>query len=353
MTTAEPRHRPPFTAAQLAEHLGAELAGDGDVSIERLGAVDTACDKTLTFVRDASYAEKFTSSNAAAALAPKSLQLDAPGGRAVLNVSDPDIALIAALELFATEKPAPLPGAHPSATIDPSAAVSAEASIGPSCVVGPDATIGARAILGPGTVVGAGASIGDGTELRANVCVLDGCTVGPSCIIHPGVVIGSDGFGYRFDPARGHVKIPHLGAVTIGAHVEIGANTCIDRGKFGDTRIGNGVKIDNLVQIGHNCDIGDLCILCGQVGLSGSVTVGAGSVLGGQAGVADNLTIAPQTRLGGQAGVMGDVGPGDFAGAPAVEGRQARANLAAMRNVGDLARRIKALEKALRDSQRG
>lgn len=342
-------HQPSFTIDEIARSLNgagidAAAQGDGSRRITSLRTIDQSTKDSLTFVRSETYLKAFAGSAAAAALVPDELNASAPKGKSIIAVPDADLALAVVLDMFAPPADNAPPGIHHTAVIDPDADVSLDASVGPGCVIGAGAVISEGASLGPHCVIGRDARIGKGTSLRAHVTVLGRCSIGASCILHPGVVIGADGFGYRFDPKQGHVKIPHIGAVTIGDRVEIGANTCIDRGKFGDTTVGTGAKIDNLTQIGHNCEIGDLVVICGQVGLAGSVTVGAGSVLAGQVGVGDNITIAPRTRVGGQSGVTADIGPGDVFGTPATEGREGKRNYAALRNLGELARRVKALE---------
>jgi len=347
-----PGHKPSFTIDEITRRLtdaGVDAAaqGGGSRTIASLRTIDQSGPDSLTFVRTEAYLRAFAGSAAAAALVPAELEAPAPEGKSIIAVPDADLALAVVLEMFAPPAEIAPPGIHHTAIIDPNADVSLDASIGPGCVIGAGAVIGEGAGLGPYCVIGRGARIGKETRLHAHVTVLDRCIIGERCILHPGVVIGADGFGYRFDPKQGHVKIPHIGAVTIGDHVEIGANACIDRGKFGDTTIGPGAKIDNLAQIGHNCKVGDLVIICGQTGLAGSVTVGAGSVLAGQVGVGDNITIAPRTRVGAQSGVTADIGPGDAFGTPATEGREGKLNYASLRNLGELARRVKALEKAM------
>jgi len=173
------------------------------------------------------------------------------------------------------------------------------------------------------------------------------CHIGRDCLLHAGVVIGADGFGFAADDSgRGIAKVPHIGNVTIGDHVEIGANTCIDRAKFGSTSIGDGTKIDNLVQIAHNCRIGKCCLICGQSGLSGSVTLGDGVILAGNVGVADNLTLGAGARVGGRSSVNNDIPPGEtWLGTPAQPIREAGMNMAVYR---DLARHIRELRKLMR-----
>jgi UDP-3-O-[3-hydroxymyristoyl] glucosamine N-acyltransferase len=220
--------------------------------------------------------------------------------------------------------------------VDPSATVSAEALIGPGCVVGAHAAIDAGAVLIGQCWVGSEARVGQKTVLHPGVRLLDRCRVGSHCIIHANVVIGADGFGFHPSPdGRGLMKVPHVGDVVIDDHVEIGANSCIDRAKFGSTSIGAGTKIDNLVQIGHNTRIGRACIICGQAGLSGSVTVGDGVMIGGGVGIADNLTIGSGAKIGARSGVGGNIAAGEsYFGYPAEPASQWRRNYSAYRALG-------------------
>ncbi|NUQ53937.1 MAG: UDP-3-O-(3-hydroxymyristoyl)glucosamine N-acyltransferase, partial [Phycisphaerales bacterium] len=207
-----------------------------------------------------------------------------------------------------------------SAHVDPTATIGAGASVGPGCLVEAGASIGEGSVLVHNVHVGRNARIGRACTLHSNVCVLDGCIVGDGCILHSCVVIGTDGFGYRPDPqGRGVVKIPHIGNVEIGAGVEIGANSCVDRAKFGSTIIGAGTKFDNLVHIAHGVRVGRGCLFAAQVGVAGSATIGDGVQIGGQVGVAEGLSVGRMARVGGQSGIMRDVPDGEtWMGYPAV-----------------------------------
>jgi UDP-3-O-[3-hydroxymyristoyl] glucosamine N-acyltransferase len=334
------------TTGSLASILNARLDGPADLPVARLDTIDRAGPDALTFIRSPAFAARWAASKATAALISDGI--DAPGHdparRALLHVPDADEALIAALELFAPE-PSPSwgsPPRHPSAVIDPSAELAGSAHIGPGCVIGAGARVGDHSILTANVVVGPGAAIGRACTLHPGVAVLERCSIGDRCILHAGVVIGADGFGYR-PSDHGPVKIPHIGSVRIGNAVEIGANSCIDRAKFGETIVGDGTKIDNLVQIGHNCVIGRGCIICGLCGLSGSVTLGDGVVLAGGVGIADNIVIGDGARIGGRSGVMNNIPPGQtWLGNPALPHRQQARIVAALRRIarGGIARGI-------------
>ena len=332
-----------ISTGSLATLIGAELVGAADIALLRIDSVDNASEGVLTFIREARFAPAWKAGRASAALVNKSIPLASlvddgapPTGRALLVVPDADLAMIQALQAFA-EKPAPLtPGIHPSAVIEPGAEIDAGATVGPNCTVMVGATIGAGVHLVANVTVARGAKIGAGSVLHPGVCVLERCEVGQGCILHSGAVIGADGFGYHPRPdGRGLLKVPHIGNVVIGDDVEIGANACIDRGKFGATTVGDGTKIDNLVQIGHNCRIGRCCILCGEVGLSGSVVLGDGVVLGGRVGVADNVKIGAGAKVGAYSGVIHDLPGGEtFLGVPAVPVKESIRIHAYLRSIG-------------------
>lgn len=314
-----------WTTGQLAELLGAELIGPADLRIERLDAIDHADASSVTFVRDAKRVPQWDHSRAAAAIVTRGVEIRAGEGRALLIVDDADRATIAVLETLTPPTHAPRTGVHPSAVIDPSARIDATAAVGPGVTIGPRTTVGARTVLHAGVTLGADVRIGEDCELRAGVVVEDRCALGSRVRLHANAVIGADGFGYRPSAdGRSLVKIPHAGNVEIGDDVEVGANTAIDRGKFGPTVVGAGAKIDNLVQIGHGVQIGRVCLLAGQVGIGGSSVVGDGVMMGGQAGIADNLKVGPGAKLAAKTGVLSDLPAGEAVfGTPALPVRMA------------------------------
>ncbi len=308
---------------ELADLVNAEVAGSREIVITHMDVLDRAGQGAISFVRSKRFARQWPTSKASAALVTRGIQIERPAegsGRALLFVADADLALVQLLERFAAKPAPPAAGVHPSAIVDPSATIGAGASVGPGCLVEAGATIGDATVLVHNVHVGRNARIGRACTLHSNVCVLHECVLGDGCILHSGVVVGTDGFGYRPDPrGRGVIKIPHIGNVEIGPDVEIGANTCIDRAKFGSTLIGAGCKIDNLVQIAHGVRIGRACLLASQVGVAGSATIGDGVQMGGQVGVAEGLTIGKLARVGGQSGVMRDIPDGEtWMGYPAV-----------------------------------
>lgn len=337
-----------MTSGSLAALLGAELVGSPEVPVRGVGAIDHAAPGDVTFIRSGKYAALWDKSKASVAVLVRGVELPTTGeGRAILIVANADEAQLKILSAMAPAAHTPAPGIDPTAKVDPSASVDPTASIGPMCTVGPGATIGARSVLVHGVYIGAGASVGSDTVLGPSVSLLDRCVIGNNCNVAASVVIGAAGFGYTMQPhptGRGKylVHIPHLGNVVIGDHVDIGSGTCIDRAKFGSTTIGSGTKIDNLVQIGHNCRIGLSCIICGQVGLSGSVTLGNGVMLAGKVGVADNITIGSMVRVGANAGVMNDIPANEtWLGAPAMPAKEAARNLALFRRLSAVLKKLK------------
>jgi UDP-3-O-[3-hydroxymyristoyl] glucosamine N-acyltransferase len=334
----------PYTTGTIAQLLGAELVGPADLEISRLETLDRATAGTLTFIRSASFVSQWAASKASAALVTRGIELPPEPARALLIVPDADLALIRILEAFAP-RPSYTPGIHASAVIDATARLGQGVHVGPYCVIGPRTTIGDGCVLIANVSVGADVSIGRGTTFHPAVVIGDRCKVGQGCQFFGGVVIGADGFGYRPAPdGRGLAKIPHIGNVEIGDGVEIGANSCVDRAKFGSTVVGSGTKIDNLCQIGHNCIIGRACLICGLTGLAGSVRLGDGVVLAGHVGIADNLTIGDRATVAAKAGVMNDVPAGEtWWGYPATPARDMARALATLRNLPELARAVRAI----------
>jgi len=352
------RPRTPITSGSLAEEVGGELIGPGDVVVSGVESLDAATTSDVTFVRDDSFTHAWSISKGGCVVVSRGTRLaDAAGThdpRPRIVVANADVAMIRVLGLFAAATAPHAPGVHANAVIDSSAVIDASAHVGPCCVVG------ARTHIGPGVVLVANVSIGADVHLGANcllhpgVVVGDRCIVGSACVLHANVSIGADGFGYVQNPRPtgprdALLSIPHIGHVKIGDAVEIGANSCVDRGKFGATSIGDGTKIDNLVQVGHNCRIGRCCILCGHVGLSGSVTIGDGAVLGGKVGVSDGVTIGAGAKIGASSGVINDVPPGEtWLGAPAMPAAIQRRNMVVLRDIAD---RLKAIAKGVAGSE--
>ncbi len=320
---------PPMSAGAVAAKVGGELSGDAALVVSGLGSIDSAEPGDLVFISNEKYAPLWASCRATALLVTDRVvpKLPSREGAAVIRVEDADVAFAKLLKIAEPDAPkAGLPeaGIHPTAVVDPTARIGEGARLGAFCVVGPGAEIGARTILYPGVTVFEGARTGADCTLWSGVVLRERCVIGDRCVLHANAVIGADGFGYRPAPGgNGVVKIPHVGHVEIGHDVEVGANTCIDRGKLAATSIGDFCKIDNLCQIGHNCRLGRGVLIAGKVGISGSVTIGDGVLIGGGAGVADHVTIGAGASIAAAAGVMRDVPPGrKVSGIPAREIKQ-------------------------------
>jgi UDP-3-O-[3-hydroxymyristoyl] glucosamine N-acyltransferase len=338
------------TTGSIARLLEASLVGPADLVITGVEAISLSRPGHLTFIRSHEFAVQWARCGASAALVAPGLDVPGhdPGARALLLVPDADLAMIRVLEEFAPPAVRAVSGVHPTAVVDPSAKLGVEVSIGAHCLVGSGTVVGDGTVLEHRVTLGHDVRVGSRCILRAGVTILDRCMLGDRCVLNPGVVIGTDGFGYR--PAasgKGVVKIPHIGYVRIEDEVEIGANACIDRGKFGPTVIGAGTKIDNLVQIAHNCVVGRSCLICGQAALAGSTIMGEGSILGGQVGVADASRIAAGTTVGAQSGVHGSIGPGVYLGTPARPASEMARIYAAVGKLDELLKRVRRLERVV------
>ena len=334
-----------YTLGRLAEALGATLHGDASQLVRGVAPLESAGPEEVSFLTSPKY-HRLAAASAAGALVvgPETEDLDRP----LLRVASPQAALIVLLRLFHPEPPVE-PGVHPAACVAAGAHVDPTAAVAAGAVVERDAVIGPRTFVGALSYVGQGAVLGADVRLYPRVVVRDGVRLGDRVIVHPGAVLGADGFGYAFDGAA-HQKIPQVGGLIIEDDVEIGANTAIDRATMGATIVRRGTKIDNLVQIGHNCDIGEHVILVGQVGVSGSCKIGRRAVLAGQVGVADHVTIGEGAVLMAQAGVAGDVPPGEvWTGYPARPATQTRRIWVAEAMLPELLKRVRSLEKQVRE----
>lgn len=336
---------PAFTLGRLAEALGATLEGDAARVMTGVAPLETAGPDQVSFLTDRKHRRLAESSGAGAMVVPR----EASGLRcAMLRVDSPHVALITLLRLFHPEAPE-APGIHATAAVGEGARVDPTASVGPHAVIEAGAVIGARSRVGALSFVGAGVVIGEDVVLYPRVVVRDGVRVGHRVIIHPGAVLGADGFGYAFDGVA-HRKIPQVGGLRVEDDVEIGANSTIDRGTLGDTVIGRGSKIDNLVQVGHNCEVGEDVILVAQVGVSGSSRIGSRAILAGQVGVADHVTVGAGAILTAKSGVPSDVPAGEvWSGLPSRPATETRRIWAAESMLPDLIRKVRALEKRVRE----
>jgi len=344
----------PADARTVATELGGEIVGDTSVIIRRPGTLDEGDAESIGFIRSDVFARRWPDSACGAALVTRGIEVPpAPDNapRALIMVPDADEAFVRILAAADPGRHRPEPGARHGAEIHEHAHVHDTAAIAPGCVVSPGAEIASGCILMPGCFVGAHTRLGEGTVLEAGAVVDDRCVVGRRCIIGANAVIGADGFGYLPPTASRHaIKVPQIGRVVLGDDVEIGACVTIDRAKFGETRVGNRVKLDNQVHVGHNVTIGDDTVICGRATLGGSCTIGARAMIGGAVTVNDQSSIGDDARVAGGAIVLEPVPPGEaYAGIPAMPARQALANYGVLREIAPMLRkldkRLKALEQ--------
>jgi UDP-3-O-[3-hydroxymyristoyl] glucosamine N-acyltransferase len=337
----------PRRLGELATHVGGELLGDADLQIHGLNGLAEAGPGDVSFYGNTKYRKQYEATRASAVL----VGADAPprDGVSLIRVPNPHLAFARLLALFHAP-PRPAAGVSPRAHLHPEARVHPEATVMAGATVERGASVGARSVLYPGAYVGEGASVGEDCLLYPNVTVRERCVVGSRVILHASSVVGADGFGFAFNAegANGpeHYKIPQTGIVRIEDDVEIGSCTCIDRATLGETVIGRGTKIDNLVQIAHNVKVGPLSIICAQAGVSGSAELGMGVVLAGQVGVVGHIRVGDMAKVGAQSGVAHDVEDGQIvSGSPAIPHREWLKASAATAQLGDLLKEVRALRR--------
>lgn len=335
----------PLTLGELAERFGCTLHGPADAVVSRVATLSNAGPDAVAFLANPAYAKRLATTRAGAVILGERHREDCPVP--CLVAANPYATYARVAAVLHPPRP-PRPGIHPSA------AVAADARIAPSAEIGPHVSIGAGSTIGEGVIVGAGSTlgerveIGDDTRLAARVSILDGVRIGRRCIVHPGAVIGADGFGFAEDFAHGGwVKVPQLGSVVIGDDVEIGANTTIDRGAIEDTVIEDGVKIDNLVQIAHNVRVGAHTVMAARTGIAGSTTVGKRCMIAGGVGIIGHLTVCDDVILQVRSLVAQSIDtPGMYGGTlPADDAARWRRNAARFRQLDELAKRVRALER--------
>jgi UDP-3-O-[3-hydroxymyristoyl] glucosamine N-acyltransferase len=337
------------TVRSLAEHVGGTVIGDGaEAVVTGISDLAAAQPDQVSFFANTKYEAQARASKAAAILVSAK---DAPKFSFTrIVVESPSSAFGKIADLFAPPPVHDELGIHPTAVVSPDAFIGEGASVQAHAVIAPGVRIGARVVIGANCFVGENVTIGDDTRLYPLVTVRERCVIGSRVILHSGVVIGADGFGYDFDPKTGrHMKIAHIGIVQIDNDVEIGANTTIDRARFGKTHIGEGAKIDNLVMIGHNVVVGAHSIIVGQTGVSGSTSLGRYVTLAGQVGLAGHLTVGDKAVVTAQSGINKDVPAGAVvAGRHAMPIRESLKMEALMRRLPELLERIKSLEEKLK-----
>jgi len=331
-----------LTAEAIAAITGGKLIGDPSTTVTSVAPLDRAQSNQLTFLGDRRYADSLASCSAGIVLISPELSDTAGSISSRVVVAKPMESMLKILpELYPVSQGTPQ--VMSTARIGNGAQIGSRVSLGDYAVIGANAVIGDDVVIGAHSVVGDGVRIGNGSRLFPHVTVYAGAQIGMRVVLHSGVRLGSDGFGYVFTGGV-HAKIPHVGGCIVGDDVEVGANTTIDRGSIGDTVIGSGTKIDNLVQVGHNVRIGRLCLIMAQVGISGSARIDDGCVIAGQAGLGGHIMIGKGARIAGQSGVFGDVPAGEvWSGYPARPHRESLRATGAMFKIAGMMKRLEKL----------
>jgi len=346
----QPEKSPPcLSVEELARLLSCPFEGDGTTEIRGVSSLEKAKEGDLVFLSHRKYLSLLERSKASAAIIPAEERYDRIP---VIKSENPHISFVKAVEIF--YKPfRPEPGIHPSALVSPSAKIGKDVSIGPFAFVGDEAEIGDKTVIFPFVAIYPQVKIGKETVIHSHVSIREKVKIGNRVTIHNGAVIGSDGFGYLQDKDRPHLKIPQVGTITIEDDVEVGANTTIDRAALGETIIKKGTKIDNLVQVAHNVEIGPHSILAGQVGISGSSKIGKNVIMGGQVAVADHVNIGDNVMVAGRTGITKDVPSNSVIGGfPHLDIKEWRKSAMMLPRLYDLGKEIKRLKKKVEELEK-
>ncbi|ADE11874.1 UDP-3-O-(3-hydroxymyristoyl)glucosamine N-acyltransferase [Sideroxydans lithotrophicus] len=337
--------RTAYRLADIVARFGGQVMGDADTRVQQIGTLEHATAGQIAFLANAKYRSQLEGSKASAVILSRA-DVDATGLPRI--VCDNPYSYFARLSAFLNPLARYVPGVHPSAIIGKDVQISAQAYIGPLVTIGDGAVIGEGAVVMAGCCIGEGVTLGRNTRLYPRVTIYHGCLIGSDVIVHSGAVIGADGFGIAMDEGR-WLKIPQIGRVVIGDHVEIGANTTIDRGALDDTVIEEGAKLDNQIQVAHNVRIGAHTAIAGCVGIAGSATIGKYCRIGGSAGILGHLQIADNVEVASFTLVGKSISePGSYAGIyPFSKNDEWRNNAVHLRHLGDLVKRVKALEKEI------
>ncbi len=337
-----------LSAAELSKLVDGEVIGNPNRIAFEIAPLDNATTDTVTFIKEKSprrVQELVNESSASIYFVVKDLVLPTFEGKTLILVDDPLAATVLCVPAF-YESDEISTGIHPTAVIDDRASIAKSAKIGAYCVIGSGVTVGEETVIHPHTVVYPHAKIGAQVTIHSHVVIREECIVGDHCVIQNGAVIGSDGFGYIPDKKLGLKPVPQVGIVKLGDRVDIGANACIDRATFGETIIGAGSKVDNLVQVGHNTKIGKFSILCGQTGVAGSCEIGNNVVLGGNSGVSDHIKIVDNARFAAKSGVIFDITEkGDYGGHPAIPMQRWRRVVTLLNKLPEIFKQAKESEK--------
>ncbi|NRD23588.1 UDP-3-O-(3-hydroxymyristoyl)glucosamine N-acyltransferase [Winogradskyella litoriviva] len=324
-----------FSIEDINAFVNGEVVGSTTHRITGLEQIQNATENQATFIGNRKFAKLWPDSKASLAIVNDNLDIEPGENRVLIKVKNADLTMAKLLESFTPETPYFETDIHPAANIDASAKIGNGSRVGAGSYIGKNVVLGDNVTIYPNVTILDETTIGAHTTIWSGAIIRERSVIGSHCIFHNNVSIGADGFGYRpSEDGRGLVKIPHIGNVVIGNGVEIGANSCVDRGKFSSTIIGDGCKIDNLVQIAHNCILGRSCIMAGSSGLAGSVTLGDGVVIGGSASIKDHTTIHSGATVGAGSGVMNDVAAGKTVlGYPAVDSREMLKQWVALRKL--------------------
>lgn len=337
-----------FTAQQIAELIKGRVEGDKDAKVSSFAKIEEGHEGAISFLSNKKYLHYIYETKSSVVLVDESLALEKNVNCTLIRVKSAYEAVAQLLQLYESMKPRKR-GISDLAFIDPTATIGKDCYIGPFAYVGPKCVIGDNSVIHPHTALGDNVIVGKNTEIHSNAVIYHDCKVGNRCILHAGCVIGADGFGFA-PSENGYDKIPQIGIVTIEDDVEIGANTCVDRSTMGSTFIRNGVKLDNLVQIAHNTDIGANTVMSSQVGVAGSTKVGEWCMFGGQVGISGHITIGNKVMLGAQSGVPGSIKDGQqLIGTPPMEMRSYFKSQAIFRRLPEMYNEINKLRKEIEE----
>ncbi len=340
-----------FTAEMISAFLGGVIEGDKDAKVSTVSSIEEGKEGSLAYLINPKYEPYIYTTGASIVLVDKDFAPTAPIKSTLIRVENAGGCILKLLEMYSAARPQKS-GVSDKASISESATLGEGCYVGDFAVIEGGAKIGARAQIYPQCYIGDGVTIGEGTTLYAGVKIYEGCHIGANSIIHAGAVIGADGFGFAPNPDGSFTKIPQLGNVIIEDYVEIGANTCIDRAKTDSTIIRRGVKLDNLIQVGHNVQIGENTVSSSQMGIAGSSKIGANCFLGGQVGIADHVSIGNNCKIGSKSGLDKDVPDGEVRmGYPALPGIMFHRSSAVVKDLPQLARTVRELQKAVAQLQ--
>ena len=341
-----------FTAEMIAGFLGGDILGDKNASVHTVSSIEEGKAGSLAYLTNPKYEPFLYTTGASIVLVDRSFEPAQPVAATLIKVDDAAACVVKLLSMYNAAKPR-RKGISDRASISEKAQVGEEGYIGVFAVIEEGVKIGKNCQIYPQVYLGQGVTVGDNTTLYPGVKIYEGCSVGANCILHAGAVIGADGFGFMPNAEGGFDKIPQLGNVIIEDDVEIGANTCIDRAKTDSTIIRRGVKLDNLIQIGHNVQIGENTVSSAQTGIAGTSRVGRNCFLAGQVGIADHVTIGDRVKVGSKSGIDKNVGDDEIRlGYPALPGMQYHRSSAVFKNLPELVRRVQELEKQIKELQK-